>query len=88
MEEYSKIGVAYWCTHGTDVIPTEDLFTPRQDEIVGRIKDSLRKNGLKCSMVTTETFHHPVWSGRSNAGITERARVCSETANKHGGDRA
>lgn len=62
IEEYSKIGVNYWCTHDTDVIPTEDLFTPKQDEIVGRIKDSLKKHGLKCSMVTTETFHHPVWA--------------------------
>ena len=62
IEEYSKIGVNYWCTHDTDVIPTEDLFTPKQDEIVGRVKDSLKKHGLKCSMVTTETFHHPVWA--------------------------
>src|SRR5690349_24903362 len=35
IEEYSKIGVNYWCTHDTDVIPTEDLFTSKQDEIVG-----------------------------------------------------
>ncbi|MBV9085404.1 MAG: hypothetical protein JOZ62_22235 [Acidobacteriaceae bacterium] len=62
IEEYSKIGVNYWCTHDTDVIPTEDLFTPKQDEIVGRVKNSLKKHGLKCSMVTTETFHHPVWA--------------------------
>ncbi|MBV9038360.1 MAG: hypothetical protein JO182_27980 [Acidobacteriaceae bacterium] len=63
MEEYAKVGVGYWCTHDTDVIPTNDLFTPRQEEIVNRIKSSLQKNGLKCSMVTTETFHHPVWAG-------------------------
>jgi xylose isomerase len=44
------------------VIPTEALFTPRQDEIVGRIKNSLASNGLKCSMVTAETFHHAVWA--------------------------
>jgi xylose isomerase len=62
MEEYSKIGINYWCTHDTDVIPTEDLFTPRQEEITARIKDSLKKHGLKCSMVTAETFHHPVWA--------------------------
>lgn len=62
IEEYRKIGVNYWCTHDTDVIPTEDLFTPKQDEIVNRIKDSLTKFGLKCSMVTTETFYHPVWA--------------------------
>lgn len=62
MQEYSRIGVGYWCTHDTDVIPTNDLFTPRQDEIVGNIKSALGKHGLKCSMVTTETFHHPVWA--------------------------
>ena len=33
-----EIGIGYWCTHDTDVIPTEDLGTPRQEEIVGRIK--------------------------------------------------
>ncbi len=62
IEEYSKLGIGYWCTHDTDVIPTNDLFTERQEEITGRIKESLKKNGLKCSMVTTETFHHPVWA--------------------------
>jgi xylose isomerase len=62
MEEYSRIGIGYWCTHDTDVIPTEDLFTPRQAEIVGEIKQALNKYGLQCSMVTCETFHHPVWA--------------------------
>jgi len=62
IEEYSKMGVGYWCTHDTDVIQTEDLFTPRQDETVARIKSTLQKFGLQCSMVTTETFHHAVWA--------------------------
>jgi xylose isomerase len=62
IEEYSKIGVGYWCTHDTDVIKTEDLFTPKQDETVAQIRSALNKYGLKCSMVTTETFHHPVWA--------------------------
>jgi xylose isomerase len=62
IEGYSKIGLGYWCTHDTDVIPTEALFTPKQDEIVARIKKSLSDNGLKCSMVTTETFHHPIFA--------------------------
>jgi xylose isomerase len=62
IEEYSKIGIGYWCTHDTDIIPTNDLFTPKQDEIIGRVKEALKKYGLKCSMVTTETFHHPVWA--------------------------
>lgn len=62
IEEYSKIGIAYWCTHDTDVIPAVDLFTERQQEIVNRIKSALSQHELKCSMVTCETFHHPVWA--------------------------
>src|SRR5436309_3294741 len=60
MEQFRSIGIGYWCTHDTDVIPTNDLGTERQAAIVDRIKASLKKNGLKCSMVTTETFHHAV----------------------------
>jgi len=71
IEEYSKVGVVYWCTHDTDVIPTDDLFTPRQDEIVQRIKQSLAKHDVKCSMVTTETFHHAVWAGGPAAEAPE-----------------
>ena len=77
IEEYGKIGLGYWCTHDTDVIPTDALFTPRQDEIVGRIKTSLSKNGLKCSMVTAETFHHAVWAAgpaAESADVREYAR--------------
>jgi xylose isomerase len=67
IQEYASVGVNYWCTHDTDVIPTNDLFTAKQDEIVGRINSSLQKHGLKCSMVTTETFHHPVWAASAAA---------------------
>jgi xylose isomerase len=62
IEKYAEVGIGYWCTHDTDVIPTDDIFTERQDATVARIKASLKKNGLKCSMVTTETFHHAVWA--------------------------
>jgi len=61
--KYAEIGIGHWCTHDTDVIPTDAIGAARQDEIVGRIKRSLQKHGLKCSMVTTETFHHAVWAG-------------------------
>ena len=53
IEEYAKIGIGYWCTHDTDVIPTAGLGHAEQDEIVGRIAASLKKEGLQCSMVTT-----------------------------------
>ena len=62
IEEYAKIGIGHWCTHDTDVIPTEAIGTAKQDEIVAKIQASLAKNGLACSMVTTETFHHAVWA--------------------------
>ncbi len=71
IEEYSKIGIGYWATHDTDVIPTEALGTPRQDEIAGRIKDSLQKNGVACSMVTTETFYHAVFAASPAAEAPE-----------------
>ena len=62
IEEYGKIGIGWWCTHDTDVIPTQDLGKQGQDEIVARIQKALSANGLQCSMVTTETFHHAVWA--------------------------
>ncbi len=62
IRRYGEIGIGYWATHDTDVIPTEAIGTDRQSEIVARIKKSLNENGVKCSMVTAETFHHAVWS--------------------------
>jgi xylose isomerase len=59
---YSEIGIGWWCTHDTDVIPTEDLGRGEQHAIVAQIKNCLNEHGLKCSMVTTETFHHAVWA--------------------------
>jgi xylose isomerase len=60
---YAEIGIGYWCTHDTDVLPYSALGNAQQDEIVGRIGASLKKHGLQCSMVTTETFHHAVFAG-------------------------
>ncbi|HUS08582.1 MAG TPA: TIM barrel protein [Bryobacteraceae bacterium] len=71
MEQYAKIGIGYWCTHDTDVIPAADVATERQAPVVERIKASLKKTGLKCSMVTTETFHHAVWAASPAAEAPE-----------------
>ena len=62
MRHFAEIGIGYWTTHDTDVIRTEDLMTDRQAEIVAGLKKSLVENGLRCSMVTCETFFHAVWS--------------------------
>ena len=62
IHEYARIGIGYWATHDTDVIPTAALGKEEQNSIVGRIKKSLKKHGLECSMVTTETFFHAVWA--------------------------
>lgn len=62
IRKYAEIGIGHWTTHDTDVIPTEDLGTSKQTEIVARIGKALDENGVKCSMVTTETFFHPVWA--------------------------
>lgn len=62
MRHFAEIGIGYWTTHDTDVIPTSDLMTNRQAGIVAGLKKSLAENGLRCSMVTCETFFHAVWS--------------------------
>ncbi|MDX2153231.1 MAG: TIM barrel protein [Bryobacteraceae bacterium] len=62
IRRYAEIGIGYWATHDTDVIPTDALMTDRQSEIVASIKKALVENGVSCSMVTTETFHHAVWA--------------------------
>src|SRR5882672_12786641 len=62
IEEYAKIGIGHWAAHDTDVIPTEALGSDEQSAIVSRIQSALQKNGLECSMVTTENFYHAVWA--------------------------
>ena len=62
LRKYAEIGIGYWTTHDSDVIPTEAMGTDRQREIVADIQKALRENGVRCSMVTTETFHHAVWA--------------------------
>ena len=69
--EYAKIGIGHWCTHDTDVIPTESLGKDGQAKIVERIQKSLAEHGLECSMVTTETFFHAVWAASPAAEAPE-----------------
>jgi xylose isomerase len=71
IRKYAEIGIGYWSTHDTDVIPADAIGTDRQAEIVGRIKQALAANDLKCSMVTTETFHHAVWAASPAAEAPE-----------------
>ncbi len=71
IREYGRIGIGHWATHDTDVIPTDALGGERQAEIVADIKKTLKKNGLECSMVTTETFHHAVFAASPAAEAPE-----------------
>src|SRR5215472_10193882 len=71
IRKWGEIGIGYWTTHDTDVIPTEAIGRDQQAEIVGRIKAVLAANGVKCSMVTTETFHHAVWAASPAAEAPE-----------------
>jgi len=71
IREYAKIGIGYWCTHDTDVVPTEQLGKEGQSQIVARIQKSLSEHGLKCSMVTTETFFHAVFAAGPAAEAPE-----------------
>ena len=71
IRRYSEIGIGHWTTHDTDVIPTEALGRDQQAEIVGRIGKTLADHGVRCSMVTTETFYHAVWAGSPAAESPE-----------------
>ena len=66
-----EIGVPCWTTHDTDVIPTDHLMTDRQAETVDRIRSALQQHGVRCSMVTCETFHHPVFAASAAAEAPE-----------------
>jgi xylose isomerase len=68
---YAAIGIPCWATHDTDVIPTAALGKERQWEIVAQIKKALADNGMRCSMVTTETFHHAVFAAGPAAEAPE-----------------
>ena len=78
IRRYADIGIGYWATHDTDVIPTEILGTEGQWEIVSRIRKALSDHGVHCSMVTTETFYHAVWAAGPAAespGVREYAKL-------------
>ena len=77
IRKYAEIGIGYWSTHDTDVVPTSALGKDAQWEIVGRIRETLAANNVQCSMVTAETFHHAVWAAGPAAeapGVREYAK--------------
>ncbi|MCZ2075985.1 MAG: hypothetical protein HUU41_09345 [Bryobacteraceae bacterium] len=71
IRKWGEIGIGHWTTHDTDVIPTGAIGTDEQWEIVASINKALQENGVKCSMVTTETFHHAVWAASPAAEAPE-----------------
>jgi xylose isomerase len=77
IREYGNIGIGHWCTHDTDVIPTEQLGKEGQCEILARIKQSLSRHGVSCSMVTTETFFHKVFAASPAAEAPEIRRYAA-----------
>src|SRR5260370_27106346 len=44
IRKYAAIGIGYWSTHDTDVIPTEALGQDKQSEILGTIADALAQH--------------------------------------------
>jgi xylose isomerase len=71
IREYGKIGIGYWCTHDSDVIPAELLGTDQQHEIIAKIQNTLRDHDVTCSMVTTDTFFHEVFAAGPAAEAPE-----------------
>ncbi|HWR50498.1 MAG TPA: TIM barrel protein [Bryobacteraceae bacterium] len=82
IDKWAEIGIAHWTTHDTDVIPADAIGTDRQWEIVAGINAALNRTGVKCSMVTTETFHHEVFAASPAAEAPEvreyaKYRLCN-----------
>lgn len=71
IRQMGELGIPCWTTHDTDVIPTETLLTDGQWETVERIQKALEEHDVRCSMVTCETFHHPVWAASAAAEAPE-----------------
>jgi len=71
IRRYGELGVGYWCTHDSDVIPTAALGKEEQWAVIERVKTALKDNGVQCSMISTETFHHAVWSTSSASEAPE-----------------
>ena len=71
IRKLGEIGIRYWTTHDTDVVPTEAIATDRQAEIADKIKAALAANDMQCSMETAETFHHAVWAASPAAEAPE-----------------
>jgi xylose isomerase len=71
IRKYGEIGIPCWASHDTDVIPTELLGKEEQWGIVERIKTALADAGMKCSMVTTDTFFHAVFAASPAAESPE-----------------
>lgn len=74
IRHFSEIGIGWWTSHDTDVIPADQLMTEKQDEILDSIARALKRYGLQCSMVTGETFFSPVWAA-SPAGEQPEVRA-------------
>jgi xylose isomerase len=56
----AELGAAYVTFHDNDVVPFgADAAT--RDEILGRFRKALDETGVKVSMVTTDTFAHPIF---------------------------
>jgi len=71
IRKYGEIGIGYWTTHDTDVLPIEAIGKEEQWKILERIRAALDNSGMRCSMVTTDTFHHAVWAASPAAEAPE-----------------
>ncbi|MEN6536883.1 MAG: TIM barrel protein [Bryobacteraceae bacterium] len=71
IRKYGEIGIGYWTTHDTDVLPIEAIGKEEQWKILERIRAALDSSGMRCSMVTTDTFHHAVWAASPAAEAPE-----------------
>ena len=84
IENYAEIGIGYWCTHDTDVIPTDAIGTAKQDEIVARIKSVASEARRQVLDGDDGNVSSRGVGGQPRGGIPAGARVCGVASAQHG----
>ncbi len=73
VRQLAKLGAAHVTFHDNDVVPFGSDAATR-DRILSRFKDALEETGITVSMLTTDTFAHPIFKDGAFTSNDRRVR--------------
>lgn len=79
IREFARIGVGYWTTHDTDVIPYSAIGKDEQAAIVARIKTALPENGLRSATSSARSSPSISVPDGTPMQITKTGDACSRS---------